>query len=127
MLNYYRSFLVLILLTFLSVPLFLSFSTAYAEKDIHKEDIKPVTGNVICLIPDKNSGSVTPVIATSPCVDLPQHAHVFVDFRGEVGQVYAVQGSPEAIKRLEETSKRKEVTINGKIGGNQSAWILTVE
>ena len=127
MLNIYRYFPVLILLSFLSVPLFSSFSTAYAEKDKHKEDIKPVIGNVICLLPDKNTGSVTPVIATSPCDGLPQHAHVIVDLRGEVGQVYAVQGSPEAIKRLEQTSNRKDVEIKGKIGGNQDAWIITIE
>ena len=127
MLNIYRSFLVLILLSFLSVPLFSLFGTAYAEKDKHKDDIKPVTGNVICLLPDKNSGSVTPVIATSPCDKLPQHAHVVVDFRGEVGQVYAVQGTEEAILRLEQTSNRKNVEIKGKIQGNQDAWILIVE
>ena len=127
MLNIQRSFLVLILLSFLSVPLFSSFSTAYAKQHVHKEDIKPLTGNLICLLPDNKTGSVTPVIATSPCVKLPKHAHVFVDFRGEVGQVYGVQGSPEAITRLQETSNRKDVTVKGKIGGNQDAWIITVD
>ena len=126
MLNIYRSFLVLIFLSFLSIPL-LTVSTAMAEEDKHKEDIKPLTGNVICLLPDKKTGSVTPVIATSPCDKLPQHAHVFVDLRGEVGQVYAVQGSEEAILRLEKTSNRENVEIKGKIGGNQDAWIITVD
>lgn len=126
MLNIYRSFLVLIFLSFLSIPL-LTVSTAMAEEDKHKEDIKPLRGNLICLLPDKNTGNVTPVIATSPCDKLPQHAHVFVDFRGEVGQVYAVQGTEEAILRLEKTSNRKDIEIKGKIQGNQDAWILIVE
>ena len=40
----------------------ISVGVAHAEKDVHKDDI--VQGNIICLFPDKDSGSVTPVIAT---------------------------------------------------------------
>ena len=127
MLKIYKPFLVLILLSFLSVPLFSSFSTANAKEHEHKEDIKPLTGNLVCLLPDKKTGSVTPVIATSACDKLPKHAHVVVDLRGEVGQVYAVQGSEEAITRLQQTSSRKDVMVKGKIGGNQDAWIITVD
>ena len=125
MLNIYRSFLVLIFLSFLSVPLISSFSATHAEENVHKEDI--VTGNLICLLPDKKTGSVTPVIATHPCDELPKHAHVIVDTRGEVGQVYGVQGSPEALKRLQKTSNRKNLELKGKVGGNQDAWIITVD
>ena len=125
--NIYRSFLVLILLSFFVVPLFSSLSTADAKEHVHKEDIKPITGNVICLLPDTKTGSVTPVIATSPCDKLPRHAHVIIDMRGEVGQVYAVQGSEEAIERLQKTPNRKDVKVKGKIGGNQDAWTITVD
>ena len=103
----------------------ISVGVAHAQKDVHKDDI--VQGNIICLFPDKDSGSVTPVIATSPCDGKPTHAHVVVDTRGEVGQVYAVEGSDEAITRLEKTSKRKGVEVKGKVSGSQKAWIITVD
>ena len=103
----------------------ISVGVAHAEKDVHKDDI--VQGNIICLFPDKDSGSVAPVIATSPCDGKPTHAHVVVDTRGEVGQVYAVEGSDEAITRLEKTSNRKGVDVKGKVTGSQKAWIITVD
>lgn len=104
----------------------ISLNIAHADKhDVHKDDI--VQGNIICLFPDKDSGSVAPVIATSPCDGKPTHAHVIVDTRGEVGQVYAVEGTDEAITRLEKKSKRKGVDVKGKISGSQKAWIITVD
>ncbi len=103
----------------------LSVSAVHAEKDAHKDDI--VQGNIICLFPDVDSGSVTPVIATSPCDGKPSHAHVIVDTRGEVGQVYAVEGTDEAITRLEKTSSRKGVNVQGKVTGSQKAWVITVD
>lgn len=103
----------------------LSVTAVHAEKDAHKDDI--VQGNIICLFPDVDSGSVTPVIATSPCDGKPTHAHVVLDTRSEVGQVYAVEGTDEAITRLEKTSKRKGVNVQGKVTGSQKAWVLTVD
>lgn len=104
----------------------LSFSLiSSAEEDVHKDDI--VQGNVICLLPSVAEGTVKPVIAVSPCNGLPSHAHVILDTRTKEGNVYAVMGSPEAIERLEKTSNRTNVEVKGKIGGDQSAWILTVE
>ena len=104
----------------------LSFSLiSSAEEDAHKDDI--VQGNVICLLPNHAEGTVKPVIATGPCNNLAPHAHVILDTRTKEGNVYAVMGSPEAIERLEKTSNRQNVEVKGKIGGDQSAWILTVE
>ena len=104
----------------------LSFSfIAMAEEDPHKDDI--VTGNVICLLPNVAEGTVKPVIATGPCNGLAPHAHVILDTRSKEGNVYAVKGSPEAIERLQKSPNRKNTEIKGKIGGDQSAWILTVE
>lgn len=104
----------------------LSFSLiSSAEEDVHKEDI--VKGNIICLLPNHAEGTVKPVIAVSPCTGLAPHAHVILDTRTKEGNVYAVMGSPEAIERLQSISARKDVDVKGKIGGDQSAWILTVE
>ena len=104
----------------------LSFSlTANAEEGVHQDDI--MVGNVICLLPSYGDGTVKPVIASGPCNGLGPHAHVILDTRTKVGNVYAVTGSPEALERLTKTSERKNVEVKGKIGGNQDAWILTVD
>ncbi len=104
----------------------LSFSfTANAEEEVHEDDI--IVGNVICLLPNVADGTVKPVIASGPCNGHGEHAHVVLDTRTKEGSVYAVTGSPEAIERLEKTPARKNVEVKGKIGGNQDAWILSVD
>ena len=100
-----------------------SFSNAEEAK--HKEDI--IYGNVICIIPDLKSGNVSPVIANKNCNGPKAHAHVIVDTRSKEGNVYAVQGSPEAIERLQALTVKENVAVKGKISGDQKAWIITVE
>ena len=95
------------------------------EEGMNENDI--LKGNVICLLPEYKSGTVKPVIATSACDGYAPHAHVILDTRSKVGNVYAVQGSPEAINRLQQTSNRKDVEIKGKISGNATGWVITVE
>lgn len=68
------------------------------EEGMNENDI--LKGNIICLLPEYKSGTVKPVIATSPCDGYAPHAHVILDTRSKVGNIYAVQGSPEAINRL---------------------------
>ena len=95
-------------------------------KKIHPQDVT-VRGNVICLLPDHSKGNVKPFIATKPCNGHEPHAHVLLDTRSKVGNVYAVQGSPEAVERLEKGNK-KDIEVKGKVSGSQqTGWILTVE
>ena len=111
---------------FLLAFVVLSFSfAANAEEEVHADDI--VVGNVICLLPSVADGTVKPVIASGPCNGLGPHAHVILDTRTKEGNVYAVTGSSESIERLEKTSSRKNVEVKGRIGGNQDAWILSVD
>ena len=111
---------------FLTTFLALSFSlSASAEAEVHDEDI--IVGNVICLLPNVADGTVKPVIASGPCNGHGEHAHVVLDTRTKEGNVYAVTGSEDAIERLEKTPARKNVEVKGKIGGNQDAWIITVD
>lgn len=107
----------------------LSFTSLKAEEDVHKDDImvKSITGNVICLLPNHDKGTVTPVIATEPCVGHGAHAHVILDTRTKEGNVYAVQGSPEAIKRLQMTSNRTNIEVKGKISAAQTGGIIVIE
>ena len=95
------------------------------EEEMHKN--VTLKGNVICLLPEYKSGKVKPVIATAPCDGYAPHAHVILDTRSKVGNIYAVQGSPEALKRLQQTSNRKDIEIKGKISGNTTGWVITVE
>jgi hypothetical protein len=82
-----------------------------------------VEGTIVCLLPNYEDGSVQPVVATSPCGGHDQHLHVV---KTKSGQVYALHGSEDAIKQLEATSDRKNVSLEGKILGEQGAWVLYV-
>jgi hypothetical protein len=80
-------------------------------------------GTIVCLLPNYEDGTVQPVVATSPCGEHGQHLHVV---KTKSGQVYALHGTEDAIKQLEATSDRKNVSLEGKILGEQGAWILYV-
>ena len=82
-----------------------------------------VEGTIVCLLPNYEDGSVQPVVATSPCGEHDQHLHVV---KTKSGQVYALHGTEDAIKKLEATSDRKNVSLEGKILGEQGAWVLYV-
>lgn len=84
-----------------------------------------VTGTVFCLLPNYENGTVTPVIASGPCVNLPPHAHVILT---KDKKMYAIEGSQEAIHKMETTPHGgMEVTIKGKLQGHQGGWILFVD
>ncbi len=85
---------------------------------------KSVKGTLVCLLPNYENASVTPVIATGPCSELPPHAHVVYT---EDGQVYALEGSEEAIHKIETNPNRENVTVKGKLQGNPGGWIIFVE
>lgn len=82
-----------------------------------------VSGAIVCLLPNYEDGSVAPVVATAPCGEKDQHLHV-VTTSG--GQVYALHGSEDAISKLEASTDRNEVQLQGKIQGDQGAWVLFV-
>jgi len=82
-----------------------------------------VSGTIVCLLPNYEDGSVDPVVATSPCGEKDPHLHIVVTGGG---QVYALHGSEEAISKLESSSDRKNVELQGKVLGDQGAWVLYV-
>ncbi len=83
-----------------------------------------VEGTIVCLLPNYEDGSVQPVVATSPCGEKDQHLHVV---HTADGRVYALHGSEESIKHLEASSDRNNVSLEGKILGEQGAWVLYVQ
>jgi hypothetical protein len=93
-----------------------------------KPEEETVSGTVYCLLPNYENGTVTPVIATGPCVNLPPHAHVMVT---KDRKVYAIEGSPEAIHKMESGVGHPQggmnVTMKGKLEGHQGGWVLFVE
>lgn len=117
--------LVFIFLTFITLSFFPSFQNAYAEDD--NQEVVVLTGNLICLYPVKDTGKVKPIVFHKPCHNEPDHIHFFIDTRRGFGRVYAVEGSEEAINRLEKIQERRNIQLEGKVSGNQMAWILTVE
>jgi len=115
----------LILISFLYISLFSSFE--FARADNNKDDSVTLTGNLICLYPESDSGNVKPIISTKPCSKGIKHLHFFLEIKKGAEKLYAVEGSQEAINRLENIPKRKNIQLKGKVSGNQRAWILTVD
>jgi len=86
------------------------------------EDIT-VKGTIVCMLPNYGAGNFKQVVATGPCTEYEQHLHVV---HTSDGQVYAVHGSEESIKKIESMSNRNEVELQGKIQGEQGAWVLFI-
>jgi len=120
---FYNTYIVMFI--FAAMGFFVLSPFTYAEEDKNKEDF--VNGNVVCLVPDLKRGNVSPVIANESCKGHKVHAHVIVDTSSSEGNIYAVQGSSDAISRLQSINDKKNITVKGKISGNQKALILTVE
>lgn len=87
------------------------------------EDIT-VKGTIVCLLPNYQSANFKQVVATGPCNEMEQHLHVV---QTSDGQVYAIHGSEDSIKKLEAMQSRSDVELKGKIQGEQGAWVLIVE
>lgn len=88
------------------------------------EGTKTITGTVICLIPDYKKGTVNPVIATGPCNTLPPHQHVLMT---KEGTVYSLQGLQDGLMKIEAMPQKTDVTITGKVEGNNYGWVLLVD
>jgi len=82
-----------------------------------------VEGALVCLLPNYEDGTVQPVVATAPCGEKDQHLHVV---HTNDGQVYALHGTEEAIKNLENSIDRDNVKLQGQVQGEQGAWVLYV-
>ena len=115
----------LILILFLYISLFSSFEFAHADNN--KDEYVTLTGNLICLYSESGKENVKPKISTEPCSTDIKHIHFFLEIKKGAEKLYSVEGSPEAIEKLEKIPERKNIQLKGKISGNQRALILTVE
>lgn len=97
---------------------------SFAADEGMKAEPGSITGNVICLIPDYKKGTVTPVIATGPCNTLPPHQHVIMT---KEGTVYTIQGLQDGLMKVSLMPQRENVTMAGKIEGNNYGWVLLVD
>ena len=88
------------------------------------KDASSIQGNVICLIPDYKKGTVTPVISTGPCNTLPPHQHILMT---KDGTVYTIQGLQDGLMKVSLMPQRENVTMAGKIEGNNYGWVLVVD
>ncbi len=82
-----------------------------------------VTGTVLCLFPNYNSGTLNPKLADGPCNEAEPHAHLI---KTEEGEIYSLQGSLEDIDSIEKKPVKKNVTLTGVLKANESGWILYV-
>jgi len=89
-----------------------------------KTATQTVEGTLVCLLPNYEDGTVKPVVATAPCGEKDQHLHVV---HTNDGQVYALHGTEEAIKNLENSTQRDNVKLQGQVQGEQGAWVLYIK
>ena len=105
----------------LGIAFSISLSTFSHSAD---EGTTTLQGNIVCLLPDYEKGTVKPVIATGPCDGYPPHEHVLVT----KNTVYSLQGLEEGLMKIEQSSNRTNVKITGKVeGSDQTAWVLFVK
>lgn len=90
-------------------------------KDIAKTK---VTGTVLCVFLNYEEGDVTLVVAHGPCNEYEPHAHFI---QTDEDQIYALHGPYERIISIEKNPQRENVTLSGKIQGNESGWIFYVD
>lgn len=112
-------------LTTLTLILGIAFSIAFSNSSFadSKDDHATINGNVICLLPDYKTGTVNPVIATTPCDGYPPHHHVVVTDTA----VYSLQGLQDGLTKIEKNPNRTNVALTGKIqGSEQTGWVLFV-
>jgi len=83
-----------------------------------------VTGTVLCVFPNYKQGNVTTVIADGPCNEYEPHAHFM---QTKEGEIYALHGPHEKIISMEKNPHRENVTLKGKLEGNESGWIFYVD
>ncbi len=83
-----------------------------------------VTGSIFCVFPNYQDGNVNPVIADGPCDKYEPHAHFM---QTKEGQIYALHGPHEKIISIEKDPQRENVSLRGKLQGNESGWILYVD
>ena len=120
-----RSFAVALLICFAASISFSAFSQAGEDKDAHKEDIKTMTGDFICILPMDKDGNVKAVIAQGDCSGYAPHVHVFRE--AGTANVFSIAATPEKLKELEQSTERTGITLAGKVAGSTRGWILYVE
>jgi hypothetical protein len=103
----------------LSLMLFFMFtvSVSFAKEET-------VEGDVICLIPDYEKGTVNPVIADGPCKGQPPHPHILMT---EEGKIYYLQGLQEGLLAIQENPDHTDVKITGRVEQTPGGWVLYVE
>ncbi len=83
-----------------------------------------IEGNVVCLLPDYEKGTVNPVIATGPCTNDPPHEHILVS---KDNKVYYLQGLQEGLMKVALNPNHTDVKITGQAEQTAGGWILYVE
>ncbi len=83
-----------------------------------------ITGTIICVFSDHEQDGVNPVKAEGPCDKYEPHAHFIQTNNGEI---YAIHGELERIDSIQKNPQRENAALRGKVGGNESGWILYVD
>jgi hypothetical protein len=111
-------------LIILSLTAAFLFSVSLAVSGFAKDETVTVEGNVICLIPDYQTGTVKPVIANGPCKNQPPHPHMLVT---KEGQVYYLQGLQEGLVKIQQNPVHTDVKITGRAEQTPGGWVLYVD
>lgn len=100
-------------------------SLSHAGDEAHKDEIKSMTGDFICVLPMDANGEVKAVIASGDCSGYSPHVHVFRE--AGTANVFSIEATPEKLKELEQSSNKTGITLAGKIAGSTRGWVLSVQ
>jgi hypothetical protein len=87
-----------------------------SKKYIDDNEIVKKKGTIYCLLPDYKKTNMNYMISNKPCIDYAPHAHVLYTKDGEI---IAINGSRELVKKVESSFEREGVYLTGSISGNE--------
>lgn len=120
-----RSLAVALLICFAASITFSAIIKAEEDAQMKKDDIKSMTGDIICVLPMDKDGNVKAVIASGDCSGYAPHVHVFRE--AGTANVFSIEATPEKLHELEISPNKKGVTLAGRVAGSTRGWILYVQ
>ena len=120
-----RSFAVALQICFAASITFSAIIKAEEDAQMKKDDIKSMTGDIICVLPMDKDGNVKAVIASGDCSGYAPHVHVFRE--AGTSNVFSIAATPEKLHELEISPNKKGVTLAGRVAGSTRGWILYVQ
>jgi len=87
-----------------------------SEKYVDDNKIVKKKGTIYCLFSHYKKTNINYIVSNKPCFQYAPHAHVLYTTDGEI---MAINGSKELVRKVENSSERVGVYLAGSISGNE--------